>query len=86
MNQVIPESVRRLFWDIRVETVDVKYHYRFIIRRVLDFGNPAAIKWLRATYPSQVIKEVVDAKRGLAHKTVVFWTRYFKIDAQKQHV
>ncbi len=86
MSDRLPECVRRLLWDVRVETVDIKRHSRFIIRRVLDFGDPAAVKWLRKTYPDDTIKQVVAEKRGLALKTLAFWTAYYHLDQDKQHV
>ncbi len=86
MSDRLPESVRKLLWDVRVETADVKRHYRFFIRRVLDLGDVAALKWLRRNYPDEVIKQVVTEKRGLSPKTLAFWTAYFDSTRDRQHV
>ena len=77
MNVEIPACVRRLFWDVRPETVEVTRHGKWLIKRILDWGDAESINWLRATYSEEEIKRVVIAKRGLARKTWVFWMTYF---------
>jgi len=75
---MIPEFVANLFWDVKKESVDIGKHSFFIIRRVLDYGNVASLAWLRKTYSEDLIKKVVQSKRGLQHKTLVFWEEYFE--------
>jgi len=75
---VVPESVRCLLWGVRLETLDLNRHRRFIIRRVLDFGDPAAVKWLRETYGDGQLREVVELGRGLHPKTLAFWNELFR--------
>jgi len=86
MIQVIPDYIQNLFWDVRKETVDVNRHSQFIIRRVLDFGDVAAINWLRRTYPDNLLKQVIKTGRGLAHKTIVFWRDYFDLEMEDRNV
>ena len=75
-------SVRRLLWDVDPDSVDVNRHGRFLIRRVLDFGDVASVNWLRRTYSDAEIKDAIADGRGLAHKTFVFWETYFRQKAQ----
>lgn len=86
MIQVIPDYIQNLFWDVRKETVDVNRHSQFIIRRVLDFGDVAAINWLRRTYPDNLLKQVIKIGRGLARKTIVFWRNYFDLEMEDRDV
>ncbi len=86
MKRSIPSYVQRLFWDVRKETVDPDRHSQFIIRRVLDFGDARALNWLRRTYSDTKLKNIVETKRGLAHKTVVFWTNYYNLEPETQSV
>ena len=46
----VPKEVQRLFWDVKKGEVDIKVHRSYIIRRVMDFGNMADIKWMEETY------------------------------------
>ncbi|MEO0116758.1 MAG: hypothetical protein ABIK97_04340 [candidate division WOR-3 bacterium] len=80
MKETIPDYIQKLFWDVKRDKVEINRHASFIIRRVLDFGNVKALNWLRNTYPPSRIREVIQKKRGLAPKTLTFWTEYFKIN------
>jgi len=79
MENKIPLSIISLFWDVRRGTADIVRHSTFIILRVLDFGDVAALNWLRKTYRDDVLEQVVKTKRGLMPKTLAFWTAYFGI-------
>jgi hypothetical protein len=82
MSVEIPESVSKLLWDVEPDSVDVRRHARFLIRRVLDFGDVASVNWLRRTYSDAQIQDAIAGGRGLAHKTFVFWDFYFRQKAQ----
>lgn len=77
MDNRIPNYIKQLFWDVKKDTVDIELHAQYIIRRVLDFGDVKAINWLRRVYSDTLIREVVQVKRGLVHKTIVFWTEHY---------
>jgi hypothetical protein len=78
----VPECIARLLWDVKKDEVDVNRHARFLIRRVLEFGDAISLNWIRKTYSEEVIKEVVKAKRGLDRKTLAFWTLYYGLPAE----
>lgn len=40
----IPERVKRLFWDVRKDELDLKLHRFFIIARIVDFGDMEDVK------------------------------------------
>ncbi|MDH5187133.1 MAG: hypothetical protein OEZ20_06960 [candidate division WOR-3 bacterium] len=79
MKSTFPPFVISLFWDVRKGTVDIERHSPFIIRRVLNFGDVAALNWLRKTFHEDRLEQVVKTKRGLTPKTLAFWTTYFGI-------
>lgn len=78
----IPPFVTSLFWDVRKGTVDLNRHSTFIILRVLNFGDVAALNWLRKTYHDDKLEQVVKAKKGLTPKTLAFWTTFFGIRSE----
>lgn len=86
ISRTVPECVQTLFWDVKREEVDVQRHCEFIIRRVLDFGDVAALNWLRQTYADKTIKEVVNSGRGLAGKTLAFWSLYYSLGRGERDV
>ena len=62
-----------LFWDIDPRTIDPEKHARYIIERVLDFGNDEEIRWAVGYYPRELIKAVVKTSRVLHAKSRSLW-------------
>lgn len=64
---------RSLFWDVDPRTIDPKKHARYIIERVLDFGDDQEARWVYKTYPRRFIHEVAKTSRALHPQTKVLW-------------
>jgi hypothetical protein len=58
---------RSLFWDVDPATIDEEKHARYIIERVLDFGNEEEIAWTFKRYPREQIKSVLHLPRSQVH-------------------
>ncbi|HLC69654.1 MAG TPA: hypothetical protein VJH75_01255 [Patescibacteria group bacterium] len=43
-----------LFWDVDPKTIDEKKHARYIIERVLDFGNDKEVRWVYHNYSKRL--------------------------------
>ncbi|MBI4050410.1 MAG: hypothetical protein HY396_00320 [Candidatus Doudnabacteria bacterium] len=65
---------RSLFWDVDPKTIDPKKHARYVIERILDFGNDSDVKWMWGYYPVSLIRDVVLNSRGLNKQTRALWT------------
>lgn len=64
---------RSLFWDVDPETIDLEKNARYVIERVLDFGNDEEVRWMYLLYPHSRIREVIDNPRRLHAKTRALW-------------
>ena len=64
---------RSLFWDADPEIIDQQKNSKYIIERVLDFGNDEEIRWLWKTYPRSLIEGVVKRSRVLREKSKSLW-------------
>lgn len=62
-----------LFWDVDPKTIDSKKHARYIIERVLDFGNDQEVRWMWNNYPHSLIRNVVNTSRVLHNQTRALW-------------
>lgn len=62
-----------LFWDVDPKKIDPKKHARYIIERVLEFGNDKEAKWLYRAYPNKLIYDVAKKSRALHPQTKVLW-------------
>ncbi|TSC67844.1 MAG: hypothetical protein G01um101472_301 [Parcubacteria group bacterium Gr01-1014_72] len=69
------EFRQTLFWDVDPKTIDPEKHARYIIERILDFGEPDEVRWLFRRYPKQTIKEVMNLPRSQVHqKSKALWS------------
>jgi len=57
-----------LFWDVDPKKIDAEKNARYIIERVLDFGNDEEIRWLFEHYPKALLQGVLNDSRGNIHK------------------
>ena len=62
-----------LFWDTDIKTINPKKHARYIIERILEFGNDREIRWVWETYSRSLVRDVVKKSRGLRSKTRILW-------------
>lgn len=67
------EFRQSLFWDVDPTTIDKEKNARYIIERVLDFGNDKEVKWVYEAYPHSLIAEVVKESRSLRPQTKTLW-------------
>ncbi len=79
----LPQFLQPHFWDVEFNALDVKKHAFLIIKRILDRGNLADIRWLVKTYGEEEIKKVVMTTKDLSRPTANFWADIFSIDKSK---
>jgi len=73
-----PPFRQTLFWDVDPKTIDPERHARYIIERVLDFGNDDEVRWLFRHYPYTFIREVLDRSRVIHEKSKKLWSLVLK--------
>ena len=59
---------RALFWDVDPKTIDPEKHARYIIERVMEFGNDREVRWVSQYYTKRKIRDVVKRARGVMHQ------------------
>ena len=62
-----------LFWDVDPKTIDPKKHAKYIIERILDFGNDLEVKWLWEHYDRKTIRDIARKSHGLQGQTKTLW-------------
>lgn len=62
-----------LFWDVDPKKIDSKKHARYIIERILEFGNDEEVRWMWTYYSSELIRDVVENRRGLRATVKPLW-------------
>ena len=67
-----------LFWDVNPKTIDPQKHAKYVIERIMDFGNDQEVRWMVHYYPKQTLKRVVSTSRSLLPRSQVFWKLVIK--------
>jgi len=74
-----------LFWDVNKNEIDLEKHKRFVIERILNFGNVEEFKWLDSYYDKNVITEVIKRERSAHNKNHCIFGRSFIILLNYMH-
>ena len=69
----LPEFLRPYFWDVDFDQFRIEGCEAFVIERVLEYGDVQAFQWLRETFPSGLIAEVLMSSTNLPKSTVILW-------------
>ena len=72
-----------LFWDVDLKNIDIKKHKRFIIERILEFGDSKDYKWAVSRYGKKDIKQALLKSRKLNKKSRNFWCFIFNINEKQ---
>jgi hypothetical protein len=75
---MIPVQFSSLFWDSDVSKIDIHKHKKYIIERVLEFGDTESVRWLSRNYRLSDVYEVLDTSRTLSKKSSDFWRLVLK--------
>jgi hypothetical protein len=74
----IPGRFRPLFWDANPGNIHIRRNARYIIERVLEFGDYEAIAWLQRVYTTRTILDVLNISRAISSKSRNFWEIWFE--------
>ena len=79
----IPPSLHHYFWDVNVKKLDPEKKAYFVISRLLDKGNIEAVRWVRAHYSDDKIKETLENYRDFSLRGASFWALVYKFSLKK---
>ena len=78
---MIPQHLRHLFWDVKLDGFNPKAFPDYSIARVLELGDENAVKWMKGTFPESEIRRVIATERRLSKKSANFWALVYGIAA-----
>jgi len=68
-----------LFWDTDPKNIDIKKNARYIIERILEYGEPSEVRWLFKTYSKNKVKKVMNLPRvQISKKSKSLWSLLLK--------
>lgn len=75
-----PLTKKTLFWDTDTSTIDMVKNKRYVIERILKFGNLADYSWLKNIYSANEIRKVITRDRSeLDKRSLNFWKNTYNI-------
>jgi hypothetical protein len=78
-----PLTKKSLFWDTDTSAIDMVKNKRYIIERILRFGDFDDYSWLKNIYSSNEIEKVITRDRSeLDKKSLNFWLNIYNINNQ----
>ncbi len=72
-----------MFWDVDSALLDKNKDQQFIIERVLKYGRPETIHWLKANYSDKEIIAVVKSSKVIDRKTANYWAIHYHIPTEE---
>ncbi|MFH1906233.1 MAG: hypothetical protein ABIL11_02445 [Chloroflexota bacterium] len=79
MDTHLPESAYKYFWDINPAELDVAAHPRYVIERLLEYGDFPEIRWLFGRFSRDEIVGVLRSSRRFSRLRASAWANYFEI-------
>lgn len=73
---------KSLFWDVELGTLSIERDEKFILGRILHFGNEDDIQWAMDAYGLKKIEQAISQAKSLDKKSLSFWCQYFNINSQ----
>ncbi len=74
---------RAYFQDVDPAGIDVTEHATFIIERLLEFGDDAAVAWLERTYPRERLIEVLRSSRRISPKSANYFAFKYGVPTEE---
>jgi hypothetical protein len=71
--ELIPNFLKKYFWDVDFSDLNKKNHSKFIIERILEYGDIKGMNWMRKEFKLSQIKNVVQTSRNLSRKSANYW-------------
>ncbi|SHG43622.1 hypothetical protein SAMN02745221_00214 [Thermosyntropha lipolytica DSM 11003] len=79
----IPYDFKSIFWDTAIQDLDLKKHRKYIIERILNFGDLEHFSWLLKNYTPEEIIDEVKTNRQINKKSAILVANFFNIDKEE---
>ena len=92
----LPDSARRYFWEVKFDEIDPSKNARYVIERLLEYGDFPELRWMFKNFEQGKIIEILKVTGKLSRRRASAWANYFDVSrseiqclkkpSQKQHV
>ena len=82
MGEELPPFLRPFFWDVDFSTLSIAKSAYFIISRLMEHGDEAAMIFLLKTYSRKEMINVLKKSRSLSRRSRNFWRIFFDLEGE----
>lgn len=75
----LPSKFYSCFWDVDPKKMNLQKYDRFVIERLLEYGDFDALKWLKKNYGEEKIIASLKNTRNISIQTANFYSCLFNI-------
>ena len=79
----LPRSAYCYFWDIDPAQLDVSAYPRYVIERLLEYGDFPELRWLFGRFSRQEIVDVLKRSRRLSLRSATFWAQVLDVPREQ---
>lgn len=70
---------RNIFWDVNIDTIDPQKQLRYVIVRILEYGNQEQVAWMLNFYNQDQIIKIIKSSGQISARSANFWANYFNL-------
>ena len=70
---MLPQEVKKYFWEVNAKELDLRKYPEYIIARILEYGDETAARSLLEYFKKRGILKTFRQSRQLSEKTRAYW-------------
>jgi hypothetical protein len=78
-----PKFLKKYFWDIDFEKLDVEKYRFYVIKRILNYGDEKAILWMNKHFHRDEQIKALCTTRDISPQSANFWALILGIPKRK---
>lgn len=79
----LPHQFHRYFWDTDPKKLDIIDKKDYVIKRILEMGDIAALKWLNQTYSRSQLTSTLTTSKQISQKSAQFFSLIYGVDPNR---
>jgi len=79
----LPSFAHRYFWDIDPSRLDVGRYSRYVIERLLEYGDLPSARWMENRFSRAEIVDVLRTSRRLSARSANFWALVLDVPVEE---
>lgn len=80
---MLPKNLKKYFWDIDFEKLDLNKYPHFVIERILEYGDKETINWMMKQFKKSQIRQTLTKTKGLTKKSANYWSSILAVPKNK---